>query len=256
MFYSEKEAREKVILAGLELIKEKLIARTWGNVSARISDDEFIITPSGRAYDSLEPEDLVKVRISDLSYSGDIKPSSEKGLHAACYKLRQDCNFIIHTHQFYASAICAEEKDTEFAPCAEYGLSGTKKLRKNVARSVSLNPDKNCFLMAKHGAVILGKTFEDSFVLARELEENCRLLFEREKHEPLKGAFIDDYAQMFDKHGKANPGEDEFAIKLVSDKNTAAASYVKTGKKLPALICLLEHFVYTKKYSKLKDGKK
>lgn len=256
MFYSEKEAREKVVQAGLELIKEKLIARTWGNVSARISENEFIITPSGRAYESLKPEDLVKVNINDLSYQGNVKPSSEKGLHASCYALRKDCCFIIHTHQFYASAICAEEKDTDFAPCAKYGLSGTKKLAANVSSSVKNHSDKDCFLMAKHGAVILGNTFEDSFKKARALENDCKMLFEKEKHEPKKGAFIDDYAQMFNRKGIANEGEDEGAMKLVRDKNTAAASYVKKGKRLSFLVCALEHLVYTKKYSKLKDGKK
>lgn len=254
--YKIKDAKEKVIKAGLELIDKKLIARTWGNVSARISKEQFVITPSGRAYESLKPSDLVKVNISDCSYTGDIKPSSEKGLHAACYALREDCNFIIHTHQFYASAICAEEKDTDFAPCAKYGLSGTKKLKNNVAQAVKANPDKDCFLMAKHGAVILGTSFEDAFDKALELEKKCKALYAKEKHEPKKGAFIDDYAQMFNKRGKANEGEDPEAIKLVQDKNTAAASYVKTGKKLSGFICFLEHFVYTKKYSKLKESNK
>ena len=88
MYYSETEARKLVIEAGLRLLENKLIARTWGNISARISKDEFIITPSGKAYDRLTPADLVKVRVSDGSYSGKVKPSSERGVHAAAYSLR------------------------------------------------------------------------------------------------------------------------------------------------------------------------
>ena len=68
MGYTEEKARELVIEAGLRLLEEGLIARTWGNISARISEDQFIITPSGLAYETLEPEQLVKVNIMDCSY--------------------------------------------------------------------------------------------------------------------------------------------------------------------------------------------
>ena len=179
MAYTENEARSLVIKAGLELVEKQLIARTWGNISARISDKQFIITPSGRAYDSLKPEELVKVNISDLSYEGDIKPSSEKGIHASAYALRPDVDFVIHTHQFYASAVCAEEKDTEFAPCAAYGLPGTKKLRKNVAAAIENNPQSRSFLLAKHGTLLLGRSYEQAFALAEELEDKSRAVFEK-----------------------------------------------------------------------------
>ena len=43
------EAKETVVLAGKKLVESGLIARTWGNVSCRISDSHFVITPSGRS---------------------------------------------------------------------------------------------------------------------------------------------------------------------------------------------------------------
>ncbi|MBR5016026.1 MAG: class II aldolase/adducin family protein, partial [Clostridia bacterium] len=99
MAYKINEAKALVIDAGKELLESGLIARTWGNVSARISDTQFVITPSGKAYETLTPEDIVTVNIADCSYEGDIKPSSEKGVHAEAYRLRPDVDFIIHTHQ-------------------------------------------------------------------------------------------------------------------------------------------------------------
>lgn len=254
--YSESEARELVIKAGLELVEKKLIARTWGNISARISDNEFIITPSGRTYDSLATEDLVKVRINSLEYDGFVKPSSEKGVHAAVYALRSDCSFIIHTHQFYASAICAEGKETAFAPCARYGVSGSKVLAKNVTAVVSSNPYFKSFLMEKHGALVAGNDYSDAFDLIEKLEEQCRLLFEDRKHAPRPGAWIDDYAQMFDSKGIPNPGEDADAVAYVKAKNEAAASYASTSRPLSPLIAALEHIVYTKKYSQLAKADK
>ena len=250
--YNETEARELVIKAGHKLIENKLIARTWGNISARISDTEFVITPSGRAYETLRPEELVKVSADTLEYDGKIKPSSEKGIHAAAYKLRPDCDFVIHTHQFYASAVCAEGKDTGFAPCAKYGLSGTKKLAANVADVIQANPEKKMFLMSNHGALVTGNSFEEAFALAGELEENCKKLFDDNRHEPYRGSWLDDYAQMFDSRGKPGDTEDASAVEMVRQKNEAAASYVTTARPIPGLVALLEHTVYRKKYSKLK----
>lgn len=175
--YTEQEARKVIIEAGLKLVEEKLIARTWGNISARISKDEFVITPSGRSYDSLSPEDLVVVRIDDLSYSGDIKPSSEKGAHAIAYKLRKDVDFIIHTHQFYASVLAADCRTTWVAPCAKYALPGTKKLIKNIGAIIKRYPDDKVFLMARHGTLILGSTMGDTFERASRLEEDAKKMF-------------------------------------------------------------------------------
>ncbi len=178
MYYSETEARKLVIEAGLRLLENRLIARTWGNISARISKDEFIITPSGRAYDRLTPDDLVKVRVSDCSYSGNVKPSSEKGVHAAAYLQRNHIGFIIHTHQYYASAVAAECRNIRTAPCAAYALPGTTKLKKFVGEAIKSNPYENAFLMARHGTLILGSDMEEAFARAEALEDKCRGLVE------------------------------------------------------------------------------
>ena len=69
MAYDVEEAKKLVVEAGKKLLETGLIARTWGNVSARISDTQFVITPSGRAYDTLTPEEVVVVNIDDCSHS-------------------------------------------------------------------------------------------------------------------------------------------------------------------------------------------
>ena len=105
MPYEVNEAKRLVIEAGKKLIENGLIARTWGNVSARISDTQYCITPSGMPYETLTPDKIVVVNIADNSYEGDIKPSTEKKLHSKLYALRPDVDFMIHTHQKAASAI-------------------------------------------------------------------------------------------------------------------------------------------------------
>jgi L-fuculose-phosphate aldolase len=182
------EAKNEVIKAGHQLLNAGLIARTWGNISCRISDSQFVITPSGRAYDSLTLEDIVVVNIMDLSHEGDVKPSSEKGIHASCYKLRPEINFVIHTHQNNASVHSVLNSDIKVAKeyqnilgpkvmMAEYGLPGTKKLMKNVANAVQKNPSSSAVIMANHGTVCMGKNLEDAFLVAMTLEKVCGTYF-------------------------------------------------------------------------------
>ena len=184
-------AKEIVIRAGKQLLATGLIARTWGNVSCRIDNKSFVITPSGKAYDSLTPDDIVLVNMEDLSYDGDVKPSSEKGIHAQCYLLRPECNFVIHTHQKNASVvsvlgydinnISGESHDIigDNVPLAAYGLSGTGKLRKAVVNALKRS-DSKAVIMRHHGAVCLGKDYDEAFAITAELEKVCeRFVFER-----------------------------------------------------------------------------
>ena len=186
MAYSMEEARELVLKAGRELVASGLIARTWGNISCRLSADEFLITPSGRAYEQLTAEDLAVCRIADGSYDKNgPKPSSEKLVHAACYRLRPEAEFVIHTHQDYATAIStlgeslrmtalgpeAATRTGPAVPTAAYALSGTKKLAANVAACLERDPAVNAVLLRGHGAVFCGRCAEEAFRAAHLVEE-------------------------------------------------------------------------------------
>lgn len=188
MTYKEKEARELVIQAGHRLVESGLVARTWGNISARISSTHFVITPSGLAYENLRPEQLVKVRIDDCSYEGDVKPSSEKGIHAAAYLHRPDAGFVIHTHQDYASCVGIGGEDLaglkhpvlgDQIPCAAYGMPSTKKLQCNVDSVMVKYPTANVILMRNHGALCMARDFDRAFELAQALEEVSREVYDR-----------------------------------------------------------------------------
>ena len=69
--------RQTIIEGGLRLVKEGLVARTWGNISIRVDETYMLITPSGRTYEDLSPEDIVLVNYHTSEYEGTIKPSSE-----------------------------------------------------------------------------------------------------------------------------------------------------------------------------------
>ncbi|MDR1463818.1 MAG: class II aldolase/adducin family protein [Oscillospiraceae bacterium] len=196
------EAKLAVIAAGKRLVQTGLIARTWGNVSARVDEHSFVITPSGRAYETLTPDEIVLVNIADLSYSGAVKPSSEKGIHAQAYLLRPAVHFVIHTHQRNASIVAAArqeipEVDERYAgilgrivPLASYGLPGTGKLRKGVVAALLGCPDGNAVLMAHHGALCVGRDAEEAFRVADTLELACAA-FLRKKFGEIAGKAAD-----------------------------------------------------------------
>jgi L-fuculose-phosphate aldolase len=99
------EAKSEVLKACEELVARGLVARTWGNVSCRVDETCFVVTPSGVGYERLEPGCIVEVDINTLAHKGDIKPSSEKGIHADAYRVNAATNFVIHTHQTYATCL-------------------------------------------------------------------------------------------------------------------------------------------------------
>ncbi|MBD3919638.1 class II aldolase/adducin family protein [Paenibacillus sp. PR3] len=180
--FNVEEATKRVIAAGIRLVETGLIARTWGNVSHRINREQFVITPSGRDYRSLTPEDVVTVQIADGTYSGIIKPSSERGVHAAVYRQFPDVNFVIHTHQTEASVISASELDSidiiegplaGKVLCGAYALPSTKKLARNVAASLE-NTNNRAIIMKNHGAVCYGVDDEEAFSVALALESACQ----------------------------------------------------------------------------------
>lgn len=194
MYYEDiEEAKKLVLQAGLDLQSSGLIVRTWGNISARISHDEFVITPSGRSYDSLTTDDIVKVRISDLFYDGNIKPSSEKGVHAEVYKRHKRAAFVIHTHQAYATALSTLKKPLDIegtdkdrvellgpvVPVSEYATFGTKKLIENVGTALRENSRSHAILMQNHGALAFGRTYEEAFDTAKSLEKYSELEYAR-----------------------------------------------------------------------------
>ena len=186
MAIEKRKAQELVVKAGLELMESGLIARTWGNVSARISDNVFVITPSGIPYEKLTPDDIVEVTIDELAYDENgLKPSSEKGVHAAAYKHHPEVDFVIHTHQIAASALSVTGQDVPVSgkeqevlgpvvPNAAYGMPSTGKLKKAVEAAIEVNPDSKAFLMRHHGTVCLGKDYEDAFKVVNTLEDYCK----------------------------------------------------------------------------------
>ncbi len=179
----ESKARKLLVDTGRELLKTGLVARTWGNVSSRLDADHFVITPSGLDYTKTKEEDIVKMNLSTGEWQGIHKPSGERGIHIAAYQVFPEVNFVIHTHQTYATAlglagfsnfnITKEEKEKLGGiMLADYGLPGMKKLTNAV--KAALQTGAKVVLMVHHGVLICGDTQEETMSKSILLEEICK----------------------------------------------------------------------------------
>lgn len=184
-------SKEKKIVcdAGRQLMERGLVEGTWGNCSLRIDDRLMAVTPSGRRYEDMTPNDIVVMDYHTLGVIGKIKPSSEKKVHAELYKTRKEINAVIHTHQPHASTVAAARRTVPpilddqaqiLGPsvrCADYALPNTKKIVKTTIRALK---GRYAALMANHGAITLGRTMEEAIVAALVLEKACKAFIQAE----------------------------------------------------------------------------
>ena len=178
------EKRKEVIKYSIKLNTTNLSPLRSGNISVRSSENSvegFLITPSGKKYDTLKEEDIVFVS-SDGNHDTNLKPSSEWRFHKDIYLKKPDAKAIVHAHSPHASAVSAHGKDIpafhymialaggDSIKCAKYATFGTQELSDNII--FALENRKAC-LMSNHGQVAFGENLEDAFELAEELENIC-----------------------------------------------------------------------------------
>ncbi len=185
---SEQELRKILTESGLYLLENNLVQGTWGNTSIRVDDKYMLVTPSGLDYTSLTPEDMAMVNIETLEWTGKLKPTSEKGIHAGIYMSRPDVNVVIHTHPNYCSVLASSRTplpamDDNFktliggeARVGKYGLPGTKKLCKGTVEAME---GRNACLMANHGVLCAGTSMENAFEVISAMEKYSKLFVEK-----------------------------------------------------------------------------
>src|ERR1700693_2455970 len=94
-----------VLEAAKDMLRRGLVEGTAGNISARRSDGNLVITPSSVDYAEMALDDLVLVDPAGavLSAKDGRSPSSEMQLHLACYEAFDDIGSVIHSHPVWAT---------------------------------------------------------------------------------------------------------------------------------------------------------
>jgi L-fuculose-phosphate aldolase len=182
MLDHERAARQSLIdhccamnASGLSLGKSGNASLRWG--------EGLLITPTGRAYDRLQPEDIVYLQADGDCPPGQLIPSSEWRFHCDILRAFPDTHAVVHVHSTYATALaCLGEGIPAFhymvavaggadIPCAAYATFGTPELSEHIMRALR---DRKACLMANHGQVATGRTLADAYALAQEVENLAR----------------------------------------------------------------------------------
>ena len=181
------DQRNKIIEYSLKLNSTNLSPLRSGNISLRANEDNtdgYLITPSGKKYESLKPEEIVFMSMDDEEEKKDSanKPSSEWRFHRDIYLNKKEAQAIVHAHSPHATAVSSHGKSIppfhymialaggEDIKCAEYATFGTEELSNNVIEALE---ERSACLMSNHGQVAFGKNLEDAFELAQEIENIC-----------------------------------------------------------------------------------
>lgn len=94
-----KNLKMQVCDANIELLRQKLVIYSWGNVSGIDREKGIVaIKPSGVSYDELTPDKIVLLDLDGNVIEGDLKPSSDMPTHLELYKNFKNIGGICHTH--------------------------------------------------------------------------------------------------------------------------------------------------------------
>jgi L-fuculose-phosphate aldolase len=141
-----------------------LAVGTAGNVSGRAADGSVVATPTAVAYDRLTTDDLAVIGPDGTPLSG-LPPTTELGLHLACYRRFADVGGVVHAHPVHASMFAVAGEPVP--PVVEeavlhlgvgialvaYHLTGTDALADAVAEALD---GRSAVLLANHGLVCVG----------------------------------------------------------------------------------------------------
>ncbi|GAC1417614.1 MAG: aldolase [Candidatus Velthaea sp.] len=183
---SDRAIRKDICRLGERLVKRGLVHGTTGNISVRIADG-YLVTPTGRAIDRLEPGEITQLSADGARVRG-LEPTKEARAHMAMYEARPSAQAIVHTHSHYCVALTLlPDVDVEDAlpaltpyyvmrvgraPIVPYYPPGDPELVAAVRR---YSEGRNALLLAHHGPIVAGTSLEDAAAILEELEEAARL---------------------------------------------------------------------------------
>jgi len=201
--------RAEVLAAAKELDERGLVSGTAGNVSGKVDDRRFVLTPSSVPYRSMTLEDLVVVDLDGELLEGHRSPTSEMPLHLECYRLYPEVGGVVHCHARHASMFAVAHRPIPAAidefviyiggdvPCAEYRQSGTGELATEVAKHLA---ERSAALMANHGLLCIGKDAPDALHSASVVEHNAQIMWGAETVggiQPLPQGAVEDFTNIY-----------------------------------------------------------
>jgi len=179
--------RDQIVSVGKSLFDRGLTFGSTGNISARLSNGEILMTPTNASLGSLEPERLSRFSAEGVHIDGD-KPTKEAFLHQCMYCKRSQSSAVVHLHSTHAVAVSILaniDPEDVLPPLTAYYVMRVGSLPlvpyyppgdKALADAVAVKAEKShAILLANHGPVVAGKTLLDAQYATEELEETAKL---------------------------------------------------------------------------------
>lgn len=180
--HTDTEARRQAIIDACNAMNRVGINQgTSGNISVR-DGDGILITPTSLPYDTMAPDDIVRVS-GDGSFVGNHFPSSEWRFHLDIMMARKDVGAIVHAHPIACTTLAIMKKNIPAIHymiavcggsdirCATYATFGTEELSRNALAALE---GRTACLLAHHGMIALGATLDQAMWRAIEVETLAR----------------------------------------------------------------------------------
>ncbi len=184
---TENKLREDICRFGRSLFERGLTPGSSGNISLRMDDGGWLVTPTNASLGALDPARIARLDAQKRLVSGD-PPTKEIPLHAALYETRSAARAVVHLHSTYAVAVSmlpGIDPRAVLPPMTPYYLMkcGATALvpyfrpgDPAVADAIKgLAGKYSSVLLANHGPVVAGDTLEAAVYAMEELEETAKL---------------------------------------------------------------------------------
>jgi ribulose-5-phosphate 4-epimerase/fuculose-1-phosphate aldolase len=186
---SDAKLRETLCRLARSLFDRGLTAGSSGNLSVRIPDGGFLVTPTGTSLGTLDPARLSRLDVDGHLISGD-PPTKEMALHSAFYETRgAGAGAVVHLHSSHAVAVSmlpGADADQLLPPLTAYSIMRLGRVKllpyfrpgdPAMGEAVrSLAGRRSAVVLANHGPVVAGKDLEAATYAIEELEETAKLV--------------------------------------------------------------------------------
>jgi ribulose-5-phosphate 4-epimerase/fuculose-1-phosphate aldolase len=207
----ETRLRDEICRIGRSLFDRGLTAGSSGNISARLPDGGWLMTPTNASLGALDPARLALFDAAGHFVSGDV-PTKEAFLHFSMYGERAEAGAVVHLHSSHSTAVSlladVDPDDVLPAltayyvmrvgrlPLVPYFAPGDPDLA-NAVRALAGR--HHAVLLANHGPVVAGRSLADAQYATEELEETAKLFLLLQGHRirPLTPAQVADLKARF-----------------------------------------------------------
>lgn len=193
----ETAARERICLFAKSIYDRGLTHGSTGNISMRLDDGRYLVTPTGSSMGFLDPAQLSLLDANGTHISGD-KPTKEVPLHTAFYATRKaPTGAVVHLHSHHSVALSlldGIDPDDMLPPLTPYGIMqlGRVRLLPYIAPGDpamgdairTLSPQTSAVVLANHGPVVASETLDKAVFAMEELEATARLALETRGQQP------------------------------------------------------------------------